>query len=347
MAKNNRFHILVIRLSALGDVAMTVPVLSALTQQHPELKITVLTRSFFAPMFESLRNVAVYKADVKGKHKGVLGLWRLYRELRKLEVDVIADLHNVLRSNILKRYFRMEKIPFVQVDKGREEKKALTASKDKTFKQLQSTHERYADVFRSLGYPLVLDKSAWLAKKETSKETLELIGLDHKKWIGIAPFAAFEGKMYPLEKMKEVLEKLNHTEKYKIILFGGGPNEKSTLEGLAEPFTNVLSVAGRLGFKEELTLISNLDLMLSMDSGNGHLAAIYGINVITIWGVTHPFAGFAPFAQAPENALLADRTSFPEIPTSVYGNKMPKGYQEAIATITPEQILHKIEECLD
>ncbi|MGY8914574.1 MAG: glycosyltransferase family 9 protein, partial [Flavobacteriales bacterium] len=100
----------------MGDVAMTVPVLSGLVTQYPNVKITVLTRSFFAPLFHGIPNVSVYAADVMGKHKGVVGLYRLFKELKGLHIDVVADLHNVLRSSILKTFFRMTNIPFVQVD---------------------------------------------------------------------------------------------------------------------------------------------------------------------------------------------------------------------------------------
>ena len=84
---------------------MTVPVLRALTTQHPELKITVVTRSFFKPFFQDLENVSVYEADLKGKHKGILGLYKLSKELKALNFDAVADLHNVLRSKILKFFF--------------------------------------------------------------------------------------------------------------------------------------------------------------------------------------------------------------------------------------------------
>ena len=93
---------------------------------------------------------------------------------------------------------------------------------------------------------------------------------------------------------------------------------------------------------EELNLISNLDVMLSMDSGNAHLAAMFGIKVITIWGVTHPALGFAPFNQKANNQLLADRIKYPLVPTSVYGNKCPDGYQGAIETITPRLVVEKL-----
>jgi len=107
-------------------------------------------------------------------------------------------------------------------------------------------------------------------------------------------------------------------------------------------FESVTNVAGILTFEDELNLISNLDLMISMDSANGHLAAMFGIPVITLWGVTHPYAGFVPFQQPDENQLKADRNKYPLIPTSVYGNKYPPEYENAMATITPSSIVEKI-----
>ena len=169
---------------------------------------------------------------------------------------------------------------------------------------------------------------------------------DTRKWVGIAPFAAFEGKMYPMEMMEKVVQTLNNTNRYKILLFGGGPLEKTALSDLSFAYENVANTAGTYSFEEELALISNLDVMLSMDSGNAHLAAMYGVPTITIWGVTHPYAGFYPFQQDEALALLADREQFPQIPTSVYGNKWPKGYEKAITTVKPAQIVEKIENLL-
>lgn len=344
--KGNKSHILVIRLSAMGDVAMTIPVLIAFLSKNPELKITVLTKKLFTPIFSGLKNVEVYEVDVKKRHKGLVGLWRLYQELKKLQIDYVADLHNVLRSRILKKYFALDKIAFIQIDKGRAEKNALTRSKNKNFKQLKSTHQRYADVFADLGFPIDLSKVKLLERQPLSEKALKLVGQDTKKWVGIAPFAAHEGKMYPFSLMKEVIEKLNNTKKYKILLFGGGATEIRQLEAIENEFKGVKSMAGKLSLSEELTLISNLDVMLSMDSGNAHLAANYGIPVVTLWGLTHPYAGFYPFNQPLENALMADRKQFPLIPTSVYGNKLPKGYENVMKTITPEEIVTRISQLL-
>ena len=335
------------RLSALGDVAMTVPVLCALTQQYPEIKITILTRDFYKPLFVQIPNVDVFVANVEGGHKGLYGLWKLFKTLKKLRFEAVADLHDVLRTNILKSYFRMGAIPFYQIDKGRAEKKALTKGNGKNLRPLMTTHERYARVFHEMGLPLDLSKVTLLSRQSLSEPALKLVGSRALKWIGVAPFAAFEGKRYPLSKIDEVIAGLERQENLKIILFGGGRKETEQLDEVAERHSNCLNIAGKLSFTEELALISNLDLMLSMDSGNGHLAAMYGVPVVTIWGVTHPYAGFYPFRQDADYALMADRDRFPQIPTSVYGNKMPKGYEKAIASIPPETVVAKVLEILD
>lgn len=333
---SNPKHILVIRLSAMGDVAMTVLVLRALTAQHPQLKITVLTREFFFPFFRDLSNVSLFPIEVKGKHKGIFGLFKLSKELKGLGIDAVADLHHVLRSNILKLFF--SGIPFVQIDKGRSEKKALISGK--RFQQLKTTHERYAEVFQKLGFPVDLSKPSFPKPKQLSSKVSNILGSKTAKWIGIAPFAAHESKMYPLNLMKQVIETLS--KNHQVILFGGGKKETAILDAFENEFNHVINTSGKLTLEEELDVISNLDVMLSMDSGNAHLAAMLGVKVVTIWGVTHPFAGFAPFNQPEDYALLADKNQFPKIPTSIYGNKYPKGYENATSSITPKTVVEKI-----
>ncbi|HEX9826659.1 MAG TPA: glycosyltransferase family 9 protein [Flavobacteriaceae bacterium] len=333
-------HILVIRLSAMGDVAMTVPVLRALTQQHPDIKITVLTRAFFYPFFKNIPNVTVYAAEVNKKHKGLFGLFRLSNELKTLQIDAIADLHQVLRSRFLKLFLLGKKA--VQIDKGRAEKKALVSGQ--LFRQLKTTHQRYADVFAQLGFPVDLSNPTFPKKESLSQNVSKIAGNKTKKWIGVAPFAAHESKMYPLDLLGQVIEALSKT--HKVVLFGGGTNEIEILNALENKFQNTINVAGKLTLEEELNLISNLNAMLSMDSGNAHIAAMLGVKVVTIWGVTHPYAGFAPFNQPEDYMLLSDRKQFPRIPTSVYGNKYPENYREASRSIAPETIIKKIESII-
>ncbi len=337
-------HILIIRLSALGDVAMTVPVLRVFTNTYPDVAITVLSKSSYKPLFYDIENLHFLEADIYGAHKG-FGLLKLAKEAKKLGVVAVADLHNVIRSKMITGFLSLNGITTAAIDKGRAEKKALTNNPSE-LKRLKTTHQRYADVFEALGFPLQLEEHIFPMKKELTPQLHELIGKHTKKMIGIAPFAAYQSKMYPLDLMKEVISNLNEDNLYKIFLFGGGKKEKEILDEWEVQFENVTNLAGKYTLETELNLISNLDLMLAMDSSNGHLAALFNIPVLTLWGVTHPYAGFTPFNQPNENQLVADRTTYPLIPTSVYGNKFPSDYENAMRSISVETILKKIEEII-
>ncbi|WP_224485293.1 glycosyltransferase family 9 protein [Robertkochia aurantiaca] len=341
---DNPKHILAIRLSSLGDVAMTVPVFQAVRKTYPKLKLTVLSRGFFKPLFEGIEDINFYEADVKIKHRGIGGLWKLSGELMRLKPDAVADLHNVLRSKVLGLFFRLRGLNTVVLDKGRSQKAELTREKDKNLKPLTPTVERYAQVFEKLGYPIDMSKNWYSPKRELPVAAHKIIGEEPLKWIGVAPFAAFPGKVYPPDLMEEVIKRLSVSGDYKILLFGGGREEARILEGLAQQYDRVESLVNRFSFSEELAVISNLDLMIAMDSGNAHMAAMFGVPVVTLWGVTHPYLGFAPYGQPESHTLLADREQYPLIPTSVYGNKLPEGYEDVMRTISPDSVVKKVEE---
>ncbi|RZJ34116.1 MAG: lipopolysaccharide heptosyltransferase family protein [Flavobacterium sp.] len=330
----------------MGDVAMTVPVLRALAQQHPEVKITMVSRPLFRAFFDDIPNIGFFEADLGNRHKGLRGLFRLYSKLKMLKVDAIADLHNVLRSKIIRLLFKLGGVETAAVDKARAEKKGLTRPKDKIFRQLLPITERYCNVFASLGFPVSLAQPHFPKPNPMTAEIEAVTGFKESKWIGIAPFAKHEGKVYPADLMREVIKELSDDNTNKLFLFGAGKEEIDILHNYAQTNRNIIVVAGKLSLKDELNLISNLDLMLSMDSANAHIAANFGIPVVTLWGATHPFAGFAPFNQPSENAITADREKYPMLPTSVYGNKKVEGYDDAMRTIAPDVVVEKIKSIL-
>jgi len=331
-------HILIIRLSAMGDVAMTVPVLRELKNVNSSYKISILTNAHYFCFFREFKDLNLIEFDKKQRHKGPIGLIKLYNELSKLEIDYVFDLHNVLRTNFLKLLF---KIPFYQIDKGRLEKEKLTSGK--VFKPLKSTHQRYRDVFSKLGViatPLInpqFDKVDISHLKIRSENKLIKI-------IGIAPFAAHVGKAYSIKKMEEVIKDLNSD--FSLFLFGGGQKEEKILDKLASKYTNVINIANKYSLAQQMDIMSNLNIMVSMDSANGHIAALLGVNVLTIWGLTHPYAGFSPYGQKDNNNIIVKRSKFPKIPTSIYGNKIPPGYQNAIDSITSKEIILRIRESI-
>ena len=146
--------LLIIRFSALGDIAMTVPVVHDLAMQYPDLDITMLSRPMAEPLFEKLpNNVHFIAADLNGRHKGLLGLCRLWRDAHLSEFDYIADFHDVLRTWWLRAEGCLRRKKVAKIDKGRKGKKALTRQKNKVFEQQATSFERYAKVLEQLGFP--------------------------------------------------------------------------------------------------------------------------------------------------------------------------------------------------
>lgn len=314
---------------------MIVPVIRVFVEQYPEVKITVVSRPFFKPFFDTIPEVNFLAIDLDKKHKGFFGLFRLFHELKESGVDALADLHNVIRTKVLTFFFKLYNVKVATVDKDRAEKKALTRANNKIFRPLPSMVLQHSQVFRRLGFPL-----------QTQDPTFPKLGAfttaKTQKWIGIAPFAQYDSKVYPLDLMQIVINDLAQNQNNKIFLFGGGVKETARLDEMTGKKANVINVAGKANLPQEMKIISNLDVMLSMDSGNAHIAAMLGTNVVTLWGATHPYAGFMPYNQPLDNCLISDREKYPLLPTSVYGNKIVEGYQDAMRTITPEMIIEKI-----
>jgi ADP-heptose:LPS heptosyltransferase len=324
----------------MGDVAMTVPVLSAFSNAYPKIKLTVLTKKQFVPLFRDMKMATVMSADFSAEHKGLVGLYKLSKSLRAIHIQSVADLHNVLRTKILKLF--LSGIKFVQIDKGRKEKKALITGK--TNAPLRTTTQRYADVFRNLGFEFEINTPTFPPPKSLAPAITKVLGAFSNSSIGIAPFAAYASKTYSISKMDQVISELQ--KESKVLLFGGGVNEIKQLEAIASKYSNVFCVAGKFSLDHELDIISNLKVMLSMDSSNGHMAAMQGVKVVTLWGVTHPNAGFAPFHQNQNNNLLSDQKKYPKIPTSIYGNSYPKEYENAMQTISVESIIKTVQDLL-
>ena len=350
-------HIAVMRLSAMGDVAMTVPVLRAFAEQNPDVKITLISRPFFEPFFEGIPNLSFFAFDEKNRHQGFFGLLRLFQDLNALSIDAFADLHNVLRSKVVRTLFSLSGKKTATIDTGRAEKLALTRSENKIFKPLTTMFERHAKVFEQLGFKVDLSSrsfgTTFPEKAIVSNAILKMLVENEKISdfsgikIGIAPFAQYDSKVYPLDLMQQVVDQLAENKNYKILLFGGGKKEIELLNSLSKGKKNVVVVAGKLKLQQELQLISNLNVMLSMDSGNAHIAAMLGVKVITLWGATHPFAGFSPYNQPLENGLVADSNLFPKLPTSVFGNKIVEGYEDAMRTISVQSVVEKINSVVE
>lgn len=334
-------RLLIIRLSALGDVAMTIPVVTSFAEQYPEIEITFLSKSFVKPLFEHMPSNFHFWGVNKEEYKSLPALFKLYSRLKKEQFDAIADLHDVLRTKIIRLLFQTRRMQIACIDKGRKEKKALVRKKNKVMKQLPSSFTRYEEVFGRLGYPVRTSFHSIFKKGKGNEEKfIRFTGVaDGKYWIGLAPFAAHKGKMLPEETIIHLIKELSTHEDWKIFLFGGKA-EKEIMEKWASEYPNVSSLAGKLKLDEELALMSHLTVMISMDSANMHLASLTNTPVVSVWGATHYYAGFMGWRQSIDNAV---ETNLSCRPCSIFGNKpcFRKDYA-CLNSITPQQITFKV-----
>ncbi len=310
-------HLLIIRLSAMGDVAMSVPVVAALRRTRPELKITILTRPFFRPFFRDVADIEFLELDPKGRHKGLRGLLRLADDIRRAGIDGVADLHDVLRTKVVRTILRLHRIKVAVIDKGRKAKKELTRRSHKVFVPLTSTIERYYITILRLGLRFYIDTHMVRKPSPMPESIASLAGPKEGVWVGVAPFAKHKGKIYPIPLADELIGILSRTYD-KVFIFGGGSHEQSFAEGMETRHQGVVSVIGRVNLSAEMDVISNLDAIVSMDSSAMHIASLVGTPAISVWGATHPFAGFYAFGQDPADAVQLDLQCRP---CSVYGNK--------------------------
>lgn len=307
----------------MGDVALTLPAVKAALSTYPTLKITFVSHKQFAPFFAGLDRLTYVSADYKSENKGVWGIFKLARQLFKMgPFDAVLDLHSVIRSWLLSSHFAIRGIPVYRIDKGRKDKKAITRKDDKIFKRLKPSYERYSDVFRKAGFPVLLGNGPWIREKEFPLSLFSGKSLlpKSKIWIGIAPFARHEGKKWPERKSEQLILELAESG-YIVFLFGGGHEEKVRLEGLAGRHPNVHSTAERFSLGHELALMQKVDLMVTMDSSNLHMASLVGTPVVSIWGPTHSHTGFEPLGRNDKLKIEIDPAVLACRPCSVFGNK--------------------------
>lgn len=324
-------HLLVLRTSAMGDVAMLPHALRALRAAYPELRITVVTRPHLRPCFRGL-NVDFLNIDLRGEHHSLCGMWRLAAEARRLGVDAVADVHGVLRSEAFRTSMWLHGVPVAYIRKDRCAKRRFIRARGEAA-PLRHSVQRYCDVFRRLGF--VLDDPQPATRPSLPNPMGEKQGI----WIGFAPFSAQRGKAYPTDLAREVV-KLLAARYERVFIHGGGGSEAEFACEMEQMYPNVTGLNGKLKLEGEIELLSHLDCVVSMDSLMMHLASLVATPVVSVWGATHPGAGFFGYGCDPRGILQSDLACRP---CSVYGSKPCKfGDYRCMHAVTPQMIVDRV-----
>jgi ADP-heptose:LPS heptosyltransferase len=335
-------RLLVIRTSAMGDVAFTTPVIAGMLKQYPEAEMLLLTRKPFGAFFTESDRLKLFLPDLKGRHKGLGGIFRLFRDLNETgKIDSVIDLHNVLRSRILGVLFSMKGVPVSVINKGRKEKRDLIIGRIR--RQLSHSAERYRETFRKAGFPVKTSEGPWIIPSgQAAGKVSALFDTTGVINVGVAPFAKHDLKVWPEEYMIKLLSVIAEGRKVKFWMFGG-KEDMAKLEVLAGKIPDSQIVAGSFSLDEELALMNRLDFMIAMDSSNMHMAALVGTKVISIWGGTDPLAGFSAYGQPDEYSVRIPVEELTCRPCTVFGKgKCKRGDFACMNWLTPEKVYDKI-----
>ncbi len=339
--------ILIIRLSAIGDVAMTIPVIYSVATAYPQDSFTILTQTFLMPVFVNRpANINILGINTKASEKTLVGLIRFATALTKYDYDLVIDLHQIIRPRIIDFFFRLKGTPVFAIQRDRRARKQLVSRHHKVLAPAPPVINTYADVFQQAGFRFTETFTSLFNTHPVDMEAVESItGKKEGKWIGIAPFAKHRGKIYPLEQMERIIDALSLVKDVTIFLFGGRGHEEEIMYQWVDKYPHVHSVIGRYSLDKELMLISKLDLLLSMDSANMHFASLVGTRVVSVWGATHPYAGFYGFRQRPEDAIQLELECRP---CSIYGQKECfRGDWACMTQLKPETIIDKVISILE
>lgn len=338
-SKKSPDTVLVTRFSAVGDIAMTIPLLYSLAAAYPKKRFILVSRERFGQFLVNAPKNLLFEGVDLNKYKGLGGLYSLKRRMMLHNPDAIADLHDVLRTKILRLLLKLSGVKCASIDKGRAEKRALTRATNKNLRTLKSTFERYREVFARLGLEFTPRFVSLFGNEKGNLATLQLQPKGDEQWIGVAPFARHGGKIYPMERLEKVIDGLAATPGLKIFCFGNGKEEQAVVDRWCARYENVVSFIGKSDFRGELTLISNLDLMLSMDSANMHIASLVNTPVVSIWGATSPLAGFLGWRQQESDCVQLPLECRP---CSIFGNKPCIYGDYRCMHIEPQTVIDKI-----
>ena len=348
MAENKRpfRNVLVMRLSVLGNVAMTIPVLYPVCKANPDTRFIMLTKKWPASMFHDRpANLKVVDFDVNENHSGLFGLLKLAAQLYKLyDIDAVADLHNVSGTWIIDAYLKLRGAKVARMNREKSKRRALVSHR--TNEPVTPIHERYRWVFRELGLETPDNFTHLYEGREMPDSPIVPKKEPGQRWIAISPFSSHRQKAYPLELMEKVIAELIKQDNYWIFLMGGGKSEKIALRSIARKYKNVVSMAEvKHRFIDEYALLSKCDLMLTMESANMHLASLVDLQAMTIWGPTSPACGYLGYNQVVEDDIQLDMDCRP---CSITGDKPCKyGDFPCLKNIKPEYIAQHVIKAVE
>ena len=291
-------------------------------------------------MVSNLNNKSIFNFDERLKFIGIdfnskeKNIFRIAKKVKEVSGNInfngIYDLHDVIRSKIL-RFLLSTKADVTRIFAKQRSLKKKIINKEIELHKLNTSSERYLDCLKK-----DFDK---LDFSNLSK-SLEA-GATKKDIIGIAPFSAHKSKIWPLSNYQKII---NHFNNFEFVIFAFGNQELRDSKTYFSKNSNCSIIDRNLNLNDQMELINDFKVFISMDSANMHLASLTSAKVVSIWGPTHPFLGFSPLFNKQFIVQLSDE-EYSERPVSIYGeikkNDKAKA-EQSMLRIDPKRVIEKI-----
>lgn len=329
---------IIIRLSALGDVAMTLPALYSAADDHPGDQFVLVTQYFMSRLvIQSPLNLTTIPFQLE-QYGSPLGLLRFTKKLHQLYPNaIVVDLHHSLRTRSMGFILKTLGHRLISIEKPYEERKKLLETRVEQRVDPELYLPRMTDL-----YFLTL-KRAGLNMLSKGRLVTGRTNCPRRITIGIAPNAHYRGKMISREQVLQLIDGLS--ERFPdcdMILYGAAGAEARKNRELVQLRPNKVRLTAAEGLANEVEEIAQLDCMVSMDSANQHIAAMVGTPVISIWGATHPASGYIPFRTPLANCIGAELECRP---CSIKGDKIcHRGDYACLSLLSIPKIIDAVEK---
>ncbi|OPX27630.1 MAG: lipopolysaccharide heptosyltransferase II [Candidatus Cloacimonas sp. 4484_140] len=322
--------VLFIRFSSLGDVLLTTPIIRTFCTHFQNAEIHFLTKKQFAPLLEYNPFIDTL-ISFDSENESML---QLIIRLQKEHYTHIIDLHDKLRSALIKRFVRGK--VFTYKKKHNYRKKLL---KDHELKPISSTVDLYASVLEKFALSLDEKKLDFFLPENEEAIAASFLSSDKKIIVTISPGTSWHTKQYPTEYYKKLIRNLLDNHDVKIVLLGTEQEKNLTTELAAVSETKILNLCGRISLIESAVIIKHSDLFISGDCGPMHIAAAFEVPQIAIFGPTHPKLGFAPLNPNAKVLTLDLDCS----PCTLHGNKQcPKSHFKCMMNLSPDMVISEL-----
>lgn len=344
-------RILIIRLSAIGDVAMLIPILYGVCRSNLDCRFTLLTQ----PMLTSLLidapdNLEAMVIDIKRGEKNFLGLLKFAYRVRQEQFDTIIDLHNVIRTKVIYFLSRVfSHTTYTKIDKHRKDRKQLILEKQIT--DLPSMPSLYKQTLSNVDINMDFEVKPIIISPDKLSNIKTFIDLNISNFnivtnIGLAPFASKKSKSVNIDIIKDIVKNLINNTDSNIIIFGASINDDDNTKQLLSISDRIISIDGRLDLMQEIALISKLNCMISMDSANMHFASMVGVPVVSLWSGTVPQAGFLGLFQKKCDTIVAKNIDCS--PCSIFGTNTCKREDFiCCSSINADEVVLKVKNYLN